>query len=129
MKVVYFDGVCNVCNRFVDFLIRRDRHGRLKYAPLQGSSARAQIPAEYVDEVSTIVMQDEQGRVFTKSSAAIRAIAALGGPYSLMWIFLLVPRSIRDFVYQWVADHRYLWFGKRNVCRLPTPAERERFLD
>jgi len=127
-KLVYFDGFCGVCNRFIDFLIRHDRHGRLRYAPLQGNTARARLPAEYITELSTLVFE-ENGRLSTESTAAIRVIGTLGGVWTSMFGFLLVPRFIRDGVYRWVANHRYLFAGRRPTCRLPTPEERGLFFD
>jgi len=128
MKIVYFDGYCNVCNRFVDFLIRRDRKRALKFASLQSATAEKRLPADYSSDLSTMVFEDE-GRITDKSTAAILSIAALGGIYSLMRVFLLVPRFLRDRVYRWIANHRYLWFGKRGTCRLASPEERAQFLD
>jgi len=126
-RIVYFDGVCNVCNAFIDFLIRRDHKRILKYSPLQGEAAKVRLPADLVSSLSTLVLEDEQG-VSTQSTAAIKTIASLGGVYGLMSVFLIVPRFLRDWVYRWIADHRYLWFGKRDTCRLPTPEERAQFL-
>lgn len=128
MVIVYFDGYCNVCNAFIDFLIRRDRSRRIKYAPLQGQTASRNLPKEKVTELSTMALQDSSG-IFFESTAAIKAIACLGGVYSLMKVFLLVPRFLRDFVYRWVAARRYLFAGRRDTCRVPTPEERTRFLD
>jgi predicted DCC family thiol-disulfide oxidoreductase YuxK len=129
MTIVYFDGLCNVCNRFIDFLIRRDRRRVMKYAPLQGSTARSHLPAHLVTDLSTMAFEAGDGRIYTDSSAAIRAIAALGGVWTTMYACLVVPRFVRDGVYRWVANHRYLFAGRRETCRLPTPAEREQFLD
>jgi predicted DCC family thiol-disulfide oxidoreductase YuxK len=128
MVIVYFDGLCNVCNAFVDFLIRRDSARVLRFAPLQGSTARARLPAEKVSELSTMAFQDGSA-VYYKSSAAIRAIASLGGVWQLMRVFLIVPPFLRNFVYRWVANHRYLFAGRRDTCRMPTAMEREQFLD
>jgi predicted DCC family thiol-disulfide oxidoreductase YuxK len=127
MKVVYFDGYCNVCNRFIDFCLRRDRKRVLKFASLQSQTAQQRLAPKYSSTVQTMVLEDE-GRVYDESSAAIRTIALLGGVYRLMSVFLIVPRFIRDGVYRWVANHRYLWFGKRDTCRMPTPEERAQFL-
>ena len=127
--IVYFDGYCNLCNRFVDFLIRHDRRARLRFASLQSRTAERRVPARYTSQYTTMVFQDATDRIYVESGAAIRAIGALGGPYAGMYAFLAVPPFIRDRVYRWVADHRYLWFGKRETCRLPTPGERARFLD
>lgn len=123
MKVVYFDGYCNVCNRFVDFLLRRTR--TLKFASLQSSTAQQRLPATLVKDVSTMAFEEEDGKIYIESAAAIRAISYAFKPFL---IFLLVPRPLRDWVYRWVANHRYLWFGKRDTCRMPTAEERERML-
>ena len=129
MKVVYFDGYCNVCNRFVDFLLRRDPRGVLTFSSLQGKYAAVRLPpALTTSELNTMAFHDGDV-LYVESSAAIRAIAALGGVWSLMKVFLIVPSFLRDMVYRWVANHRYLWFGKRETCRLATSTERARFLD
>lgn len=128
MRIVYFDGYCNVCNRFIDFLIRRDRARVLKFASLQGETAGQRLPPNYIQDVNTMVFEDD-GVIHEKSGAAIRAIALLGGPYKLMKVFLIIPWPWRDFIYQFIADHRYMWFGKRETCRLPTPFERAQMLD
>lgn len=127
-NIVYFDGYCGVCNRFIDFLIRHDRARALRYAPLQGATARARLPAELVNDLSTIVYE-ENGKLTTESTAAIRVIAKAGGFLRLMIVFLAVPRFLRDWAYRWVANHRYLFAGRRETCRLPAPQERSLFLD
>lgn len=128
MKVVYFDGYCNVCNRFVDFLIRRDRKRVLKFASLQGQTAEKRLPPNYTSNVNTMVYECD-GEIYEKSAAAIRSIAELGGVYKWIKVFLILPWPWRDFVYQFIADHRYMWFGKRDTCRIPTPFERAQLLD
>lgn len=128
MRIVYFDGLCNLCNGFVDFLIRRDHRRLLKYAPIQGTTAAANLPASLRDDLATMALQDE-GRLMTESTAAIHTIAYLGGVYSLMKLFLIVPEFIRNAVYRGVANHRYLIAGRRETCRLPSAEERAQFLD
>lgn len=125
--IVYFDGYCNICNGFVDFLIRRDHKRALRYAPIQGWTAATNLPPEKIQSVSTMAIQ-EPGRVSYESAAAIRAIAHLGGIYSLMKVFLIVPPFLRNFFYRLIASNRYRWFGKRDACRLPTAEERAMFL-
>jgi predicted DCC family thiol-disulfide oxidoreductase YuxK len=125
-EVVFFDGVCNLCNAFVNFLMARST--RLLFASLQGKTAAETLPKEMIDGLSSIVFYDH-GRIYTESSAALRILTRLGGLYKLLGVFLIVPRFFRDAVYRFVASHRYSWFGKRDICRLPTPEERAQFLD
>jgi predicted DCC family thiol-disulfide oxidoreductase YuxK len=125
-QIVYFDGVCGLCNRFVDYLITADRRGDLCFAPLQGETARRRLGRQAA--VLETVVVERAGKAFTRSTAALVALTALGRLHRVLAIFYLVPRPLRDAIYGWVARHRYSWFGKRDVCRLPSPAERARFL-
>lgn len=127
-SVVFFDGVCNLCNGFVDFLIRRDPNDRLRFAPLQGETAKKLVPAAWREELSSVVLWQD-GRCSRESAAAVRALATLGGVWKLALVFLVVPALLRDFIYRGIARNRYRWFGQRETCRLPSPEERERFLD
>jgi len=125
--VLYFDGVCGLCNRFVDWLIRHDREGRLRYAPLQGGTAASRLPVAYPAGLATVVLE-RSGRLTERSTAAIEAVACLGGPWRGILVLKAVPRPLRDAGYDWVARHRYRWFGRRDACRVPTPPERHLFL-
>lgn len=127
-RIVYFDGYCNVCNRFIDFLIRRDRRRVLRFAPLQGRTAERQIPSELRESLATMILQFD-GELSTESRAAILSVAALGGVYGLVRVFLVVPSFIRDAVYRAIAKRRYRLFGKRETCRIPTAEERAQFLE
>jgi len=127
--IVFFDGVCNLCNGSVNFLIDRDREKRLRFAPLQGRTfqeLRAGRPD--LPQLGTIVLHDEKGLHF-KSTAVLRVLRALGGVWRLTGVLFVVPRFLRDVVYDFVARHRYGWFGKSDSCRIPTPELRARFLD
>lgn len=128
--IVFFDGVCTLCNTFVDGLVSRDHARALRYASLQGETARALLstPEFSVDHPSSVVLW-ENGVVRTRSDAVLRILVLLGSPWSWLAIFRIVPRPIRDAIYDWVARHRYAWFGKRDTCRIPTPEERSLFLD
>jgi predicted DCC family thiol-disulfide oxidoreductase YuxK len=126
--VIFFDGVCGLCNRFIDFVIRRDRGAVFRFAPLQGETARGRLPDSDVREINTMVLWEEQG-VFRKSTAAVRILIRLGGVWRVIGGALrLVPRPLRDAGYSLVARYRYAIFGKKETCRMPTPAERARFL-
>ena len=126
--VVYFDGYCGLCNGFVDFVLARDRRRRFRFAPLQGTTATARFGAPGDVDPTTILLEDS-GTVYERSTAALRIITDLGGVWRLAGILRLVPRFIRDAIYDWIARHRYGWFGKRDACRLPSPEERAVFLD
>ena len=127
--VIVFDGVCNFCNAFVNFVLDRDSQGLFKFGTLQSLPAQAilqhfQLPTT---EYKTFLLI-EQGKLFTKSTAAIKILKQLGTPWSLFGVFVMVPRSIRDLIYDFVARHRYQWMGKSESCRVPSQEERERFV-
>jgi len=127
--LVLFDGVCGLCNRFVDWLLRHDDTGVLRFAPLQGSQGDKLVGlTDDKDRLATVVLVDN-GKTYERSTAALRTIALLGWPWNLARCLLIIPRPLRDTVYRFVAANRYRWFGKRESCRMPSPAERSRFLD
>lgn len=126
--ILFFDGVCGLCNRVVDRLLRADRRGVLRFAPLQGKTARRLLPDPPADPAGwSVVLRDADG-VHQQSAAALRVCRHVGGWYRLLLPLRLIPRALRDPVYRWIARNRYRWFGRRDACRLPSPAERERFL-
>jgi predicted DCC family thiol-disulfide oxidoreductase YuxK len=125
--VVYFDGVCGLCNHTVDLLLRLDRRGRLRFAPLQGETARRELgPEAGIDPQSFVVTHG--GQRFERSAAVLETLRQLGGGYKLLLGLSVLPARWRDRMYNAVAARRYRWFGKRDTCRIPTAAERERFL-
>jgi predicted DCC family thiol-disulfide oxidoreductase YuxK len=128
--LVLFDGVCNLCNASVTWILRRDGRARFQFASLQSNVARerlaaAHAPAELPD---SIVLIDEDG-VHTRSTAALRVARGLGFPWSMAAVFFVLPRFVRDALYDVVARNRYRWFGKRETCALPRPEWASRFLD
>lgn len=126
--ILYFDGVCGLCSRAVDFVLRHDPDGQFRFAPLQGETAAARLDASDVADLDTMVLTTDQG-TFRKSSAAVRIFWKLGSFWWLLgWLLWIVPRPLRDLGYRCVANTRYRLFGKHETCRLPTPAERDRFL-
>jgi predicted DCC family thiol-disulfide oxidoreductase YuxK len=126
-KVILFDGVCGLCNKSVDFLIHRDTGKRFLFSPLQGKFAREQVP-EDTENLDTIVYW-ENGTVFRRSSAVLRILTQLGGTWVLLLPFLLIPPFLRDLVYRFVACIRYRVASKQETCRIPTPEEKDRFLE
>jgi predicted DCC family thiol-disulfide oxidoreductase YuxK len=127
--IVLFDGVCNLCNAAVNFLIDHDPEGRFKFGALQSEAVeplleRQGLKADYLD--SFVLIDDEQ--VYRRSDAALRIAWRLGGPWRLIYPLLLLPRPLRDAAYNWIAENRYRWFGKQDACRLPTPELKARFI-
>ena len=127
--IVFFDGVCGLCNHSVNWLLARDPGHRLRFAPLQGATAQSEIPDDVRERLDTIVFLRD-GRTFVRTAAVTRILMTLGGRWwllgSLMWI---IPFPIRDLGYRVVSRLRYRLFGKHDACRIPTPAERAVFLD
>ena len=125
---IYFDGYCGLCDRFVQFVLRRDRAARYRFAPLQGSTARERVPTTLDPETSPTVILEDGGRFRVRSDAALAILTGLGGAWRLAGLLRIVPRPLRDAVYDLVARHRSRWFGRRAECRVPEPAQRDRFL-
>ena len=127
--IVLFDGVCNLCNVAINFVIDRDPELVFRFASLQ-SSVGEELLARYdidTNETDSIVLI-EDARAYVKSTAALRIARRLGKLWPISYAFIIVPRPLRDVVYNGIAKRRYKWFGKREACRVPTPDERERFL-
>ncbi|PIQ61890.1 MAG: thiol-disulfide oxidoreductase [Bacteroidetes bacterium CG12_big_fil_rev_8_21_14_0_65_60_17] len=127
--VILFDGVCNLCNASVNFVIDRDDDAIFRFGALQSDSG-ARMLAEHGLEpgrLESIVLIDD-GAVYVASDAALRIARRLGGALKLLWPFRFVPRFLRDAVYNWIARNRYRWFGRQESCRLPTPDLTERFI-
>ena len=126
--IVFFDGVCGLCNRFVDIIVASDRDGIFRFAPIQGDTARALLPPlSEVPEAWSMAYLDEHG-IREESDAALEVCRRLGGVWGLLSLARVIPRFIRHPVYCTIARYRYRWFGKKDVCRIPTPEERTRFL-
>ena len=127
--VVLFDGICNLCNGMVAFVIDRDPAARFAFGALQSDAARTLLDRVSAPEPlpdSIILLED--GRVYTKSTAALRIARGLQFPWPLAAAFLAVPRPVRDWLYDTVARNRYRWFGQRDVCIMPTPELQRRFI-
>jgi predicted DCC family thiol-disulfide oxidoreductase YuxK len=126
--IVFFDGVCGMCNHLVDFILKRDRQGRILLAPLQGETAKSLLPPGDQGNLNSLIMRMD-GRWYRRSPAVVRILWTLGGVWSLLGTLLwLIPLPLRNIGYRIVAGLRYRLFGKKETCRLPTPEERGRLL-
>jgi predicted DCC family thiol-disulfide oxidoreductase YuxK len=127
--LILFDGECNLCNGAVQFVLRRDPRARFRFAALQSAAARAALAAAGVlGALPDSIVLVHRGRVRVKSAAALAIARGLRFPWPLLTVFWLVPYPLRDLVYDWIARNRYRWFGKRDVCWVPTKELRARFV-
>lgn len=139
--VVLFDGVCNLCNAAVQFMIDRDKDSALRFAPIQSDVAKELLEGSMGAEGAKKIRDGATGNgdpdtivfvngkdAWTHSSAALRIAQRLSFPWSWLIVGLIVPRPLRDLVYRFIAKNRYRWFGKSDTCRIPTPELRARFL-
>ncbi len=127
--IILFDGVCNMCNASVNFIIDRDKANKFKFASLQSETGKNllvkfQKDAEKLDSVVLIT----QGKLYDKSSAALKIASMLPFPYPLSILFRVFPKALRDIVYDYIAKNRYKWFGKKDACRIPDAETKSRFL-
>ena len=128
--IILFDGVCNLCNGAVQFIIERDKKQHFRFASLQ-----SKIGQEYqqkaglaIDKIDTILLV-ENGKIYQKSTAALRIARHLDGLWSVLYVFIIVPPFIRNAVYDFIAKNRYKWFGKQDSCWMPTPDLKKLFLE
>jgi predicted DCC family thiol-disulfide oxidoreductase YuxK len=128
-SIILFDGVCNLCNGAVNFVIKRDPGNVFKFTPLQEKQGVLLLKKLAIDaqELDSIVLVENK-KVYTKSSAALRIARKLSGLWPLFFVLLIIPSFIRDGVYDFIAKNRYKWFGKKEQCMIPTPGLREKFL-
>jgi predicted DCC family thiol-disulfide oxidoreductase YuxK len=129
--VLLFDGVCNLCNGTVQWIIERDPQGKIKFASLQSDVGRALLQQHGlpVDQLNSVVLIDK-GKLYMRSDASLQLLYLLGGWWAVLSLKLwVVPRFVRNAVYDYVARNRYRWFGKKDQCMMPSPALKARFLD
>jgi predicted DCC family thiol-disulfide oxidoreductase YuxK len=128
--IILFDGICNLCNSSVQYVIRHDPDAIFQYASLQSGSGQ-QLLKEFnlptSDFNSFVLIQD--GKVYTRSTAALKVAKQLKGFIKIVYGFIIVPSFIRDAVYNLIAMNRYKWFGERDHCMIPTPELKSRFLN
>ncbi len=127
--VILFDGVCNLCNSSIDFVLKRDQKDRFIVGALQSEEgkkllSRFDVNPEYLD--SLVLIEDD--RIFFRSTAALRIAKTLPGAWPLLYGLVILPAFLRNGIYDWIGKNRYRWFGKKQTCRLPTPEEQAKFL-
>ncbi|HXH61402.1 MAG TPA: DCC1-like thiol-disulfide oxidoreductase family protein [Fimbriimonadaceae bacterium] len=126
--IVFFDGHCGLCNRSVDYIVRKDKNHVFQFAPLQGTTAGELFKGRADDELmNSLWLKDEEG-MHQKSTAWLRIMGRLGGLQALAGVLWILPRTLRDWCYDFVAKRRYRVFGRSETCRIPTPEERAYFL-
>jgi len=132
-NIIFFDGCCNLCNHTVDFILLRDKINFFSFGSLQSNIA-LKLLSEYgysLDKIRNLdnVIYLRNGKLKIKSDAVLSILFDLRGIYRISYIFYLFPKSLRDFFYDYIARQRYKWFGKRNICRIPTSEELSRFVE
>ena len=128
--LILFDGVCNLCNRSVQFIIKRDKKKQFLFASLQGQTGQEllkkfDLPANDFNSFILVVGD----KIYTRSTGVLRMLKILGGRWKLFYGLIIVPGFIRNAFYNWIAKNRYKWYGKRDECMVPTAELKERFLD
>lgn len=128
--VIFFDGICNLCNSSINFVLKFRAKEKLFFvASLQGQTAKSILPLHYLEELSSIVFHDSNGHIATKSQAIIEICKLLRFPFNIIGRLLsFIPHSYLDVVYDFIAKKRYSWWGKKSQCRLPQESERFIFL-
>ena len=128
-KIIFYDGLCAMCNRFIRILITLDKKEKLLLAPLQGKNGKI-LQKKFSKElkgIDSVIFYNK--KVYTKSSAVINILSELGGIYKLAYIFNIIPSFISDYIYDYIARNRFQWFGKLDKCPMPEKKNISRFLD
>jgi len=128
--IVLFDGVCNLCNRSVQFILKRDKKKKFRFGSLQGKTGQEYLRKYHLptDQFHSFMLI-EGNVLYTRSTAVLRMLKYLGRGWQLLYVFIYIPQPIRDGVYSLIASNRYKLFGKKDQCSIPTAEEREQFLE
>ena len=128
-KIILFDGVCNLCNASVNLVIRNDKNDLFRFAALQSDIGKEYTSKFNIDTSQTdSILLVDQDKVYLKSTAALHIAKSLSGGYPLLFSLMVVPKLIRNWVYDFIARNRYKWYGKRETCRVPTSELKQKFL-
>lgn len=128
--IVLFDGICNLCNSTVQFIIKRDTHNQFKFSSLQSEYGQNFLKERNLasSDFQSIILYEPEVAYYTKSTAALKIAQNLGFPYNLLSVFLLIPSFIRDWIYSLISKYRYHLFGKKDSCMVPTPENKRKFI-
>jgi len=129
-SIILFDGVCNLCKGAVQFVIKRDNKNQFLFASLQSEEGKQILESHNfrLKKINSFLLV-ENGSVYERSTAALKVIKKLTGFWPVLYIFIIVPKFIRDSVYNWIAKNRYQWFGRKDECMVPTPELKAKFLN
>jgi len=130
-QLILFDGVCNLCNSSINYVIKHDKENVFMFAPLQSQTGEEIIKKFNLDTSITdsILLYSQEKGLKIKSTAAIVIASKLGFPRNILSLFLIIPAFIRNWVYDYVANNRYKWYGKKDACMIPTPELKAKFLE
>jgi predicted DCC family thiol-disulfide oxidoreductase YuxK len=128
-SIILFDGICNLCNSSVQFILKRDPDAHFRFGSLQSDFGQASIEKYGLSKNLSSIVLIEDDKSFIKSTAALKISKHLQGAWKLLSILQIIPRPLRDFFYDIIAKNRYKWFGKQDSCMLPSPEYKDRFID
>jgi len=130
--VLLYDGICVFCESYMLFLMKRDRKRRVRFAALQsdfGQDVSKQLELKGFEELDSVVLIDSEGQILLRSDVGLTLSKLMTGLWPLAQVFLFIPKGFRDRIYDWIARNRYDWFGKKEICEIPTAADKKRFLE
>ena len=127
--IILYDGVCILCNGFVQFLLRRDQKDIFRFAPIQAEEVEQWLASQLDEELreDTVILWYKDS-LYTKSDVSVQVLRLLPFPWPVLSVMRFIPKSIRDGIYDWIARKRYKWFGKKEQCPIPTPEDQRRFI-
>ncbi|NIP30778.1 MAG: DUF393 domain-containing protein [Candidatus Dadabacteria bacterium] len=127
--IIFFDGVCGLCNRFVNIILDADKKGTFYFSPLQGKTAKHFITFLNSNNLKWSMLYVDESGIHDESTATLKILQKLGGVWGILGLLIYIPNFIRNPVYRLIARYRYRWFGKWDSCRVPSQQEKENFLD
>lgn len=126
--LILFDGICNFCNSSINFIIKKDKHRKFKFATLQSKTGQYMLQKHQITDIDSVILIERE-KAYVKSDAVLKIGKTLGGVYRFAYVLILIPKFLRNPLYDFIAKNRYKWFGQKNECMIPTPDVRERFMD